>query len=115
MSTCHDLTRFFRALLRGEVFSRPDTLGTMTTTMTGVPLSEEAGWPEDPATQAMFLFRREIAGETWWGHDGYWGTSAFTCPARDVTIVAGHQRSNMPDAFDRLEIVGAAFEALDAR
>jgi len=114
MSTCRDLGRFFRALLRGEVFSRADTLATMTTTMTDVPLSEEAGWPEDPATQGMFLFRREIAAETWWGHDGYWGTTAFTCPARDVTIVAGHQRSNMPDGFDRLEIVRAAFEALDA-
>ena len=113
MSTCRDLARFFRALLRGEVFREPATLAAMTTTMEGVPLTEEAGWPEDPSTCGMFLFRREIGGETWWGHDGHWGTTAFTCPARDVTIVAGHQRSNMPDEFDRLEIVGRAFAALD--
>lgn len=112
MSTCRDLARFFRALLRGEVFRDPSTLATMTTTMDGVPLTTEAGWDEDPATQGMFLFRREIGGETWWGHDGFWGTSAFTCPARDVTIVAGHQRAHMPDDFDRLEIVGRAFAVL---
>jgi D-alanyl-D-alanine carboxypeptidase len=112
MSTCRDLARFFRALLSGDVFRDPSSLETMTTTMVGVSLTPEAGWPEDPATQGMYLFRREIGGETWWGHDGYWGTTAFTCPARDVTIVAGHQRSNMPDAFDRLEIVASAFEAL---
>jgi hypothetical protein len=84
----------------------------MTTTLTGVPLSPEAGFDEDPADSAMFLLRRRIGGFTWWGHDGYWGTTAFTCPERDVTIVAGHQRSNMPEAFERLAILGRAFAAI---
>jgi D-alanyl-D-alanine carboxypeptidase len=113
MSTCRDLARYLRALLGGEVFREPSTLGQMTRCREGVPLTEEAGWLEDPSTHGMFLFRREIGGETWWGHDGYWGTTAFTCPARDVTIVAGHQRSDMPDAFDRLEILGRVFATLD--
>jgi D-alanyl-D-alanine carboxypeptidase len=113
MSTCRDLGRFFRALLRGEVFREPSTLAEMTTSLEDVPLTEDAGWLEDPTTHGMFLFRRQIGGETWWGHDGYWGTTAFTCPARDVTIVTGHQRSDMPDAFERLEILGLAFAALD--
>ncbi|HEU4356446.1 MAG TPA: serine hydrolase domain-containing protein [Actinomycetota bacterium] len=113
MSTCRDLGRFFRALLRGEVFRDPATLAEMTTTLEGVPLTEDAGWPEDPSTHGMFLFRRRIGDQTWWGHDGYWGTTAFTCPERDVTIVTGHQRSDMPDAFDRLEVVGRAFALLD--
>jgi D-alanyl-D-alanine carboxypeptidase len=112
LSTCSDVGTFFRALLRGEIFREPSTLATMTTTLTGVPLSPDAGFAEDPGDSAMFLLRREIAGQTWWGHDGFWGTTAFTCPERDVTIVAGHQRSNMPDAFDRLEILGRAFAAL---
>jgi hypothetical protein len=60
----------------------------------------------------MFLFRAEIGGETWWGHDGYWGTTAYTCPARDVTVIAGHQRSDMPKGFDRMAIVADAFAAL---
>lgn len=112
MSTCRDLARFLRALLRGDVFGDPATLVAMTTTLDGVALSEEAGWPEDPSNAGMFLFRREIAGETWWGHGGFWGTTAYTCPARDVTIVAGHQRSDMPETFDRLAIIGEAFTAL---
>ena len=109
MSTCRDLARFFRGLLRGDVFRDPGTLEVMTTTLEGVSQSEEAGWKPDPSSAAMFLFRREIGGEVWWGHDGFWGTSAYTCPARDVTIVAGHQRSDMPETFDRLRIIGEAF------
>ena len=37
VSTCRDLARFFRALLRGEIFDRPETLATMTTRLDGVP------------------------------------------------------------------------------
>lgn len=112
MSTCADLGRFFRGLLGGAVFREPSSLATMTTTLEGVPPSPEAGWQVDPSTAGMFLFRSEIGGETWWGHDGFWGTTAFTCHARDVTIVAGHQRSNMPDGFDRMTIVRDAFATL---
>ena len=45
----------------------------------------------------MFLFRPHRGGQDWWGHAGYWGTTAYTCPSRDVTVVAGHQRSDMPE------------------
>jgi D-alanyl-D-alanine carboxypeptidase len=112
MSTCRDLGRFFRGLLRGEVFREAATLETMMTTLVDVPAAEGSSVGDDPSSAAMFLFRHEIGGEEWWGHDGYWGTTAYTCPARDVTIVAGHQRSNMPRGFDRMAIVGEAFEVL---
>jgi D-alanyl-D-alanine carboxypeptidase len=113
MSTCRDLGRFFRALVRNEVFHTPQTLATMTTTLHGVPRAPLTS--DDPADNAaMFLFRTEMGGETWWGHDGYWGTSAYSCPARDVTIVAGNQRSDMPKDFDRSTIFAAALEALEA-
>jgi D-alanyl-D-alanine carboxypeptidase len=110
MSTCRDLARFFRGLLGGAVFRDPTTLATMTTTLVDVPLAEGTPDEDDPACAAMYLFRAEVGGETWWGHDGFWGTSAYTCPARDVTIVAGNQRSGMPKGFDRMTIVGEAFE-----
>ncbi len=111
MSTCRDLALFFRALLRDAVFQRPETLATMTTTLQGVPRAPLTS--DDPVQNAaMFLFRADIGGETWWGHDGYWGTSVYTCPARDVTVIAGHQRSDMPEAFDRTAIVAGAFAAL---
>ncbi|MGE5227972.1 MAG: serine hydrolase domain-containing protein [Planctomycetaceae bacterium] len=112
MSTCGDLARFFRALLRGEVFREPATLATMTTTLVGVPSAAGTPVDDDPSTAAMFLFRYGLGGHTWWGHGGYWGTTAWTCPSRDVTIVAGHQRSDMPKDFDRNAIALAAFAAL---
>jgi D-alanyl-D-alanine carboxypeptidase len=112
MSTCADLARFFRGLLRGDVYRDPATLAAMTTTLDGLPRAPLTS--DDPVSDAaMFLFRAEIDGETWWGHDGYWGTSAYTCPTRDVTIVAGHQRSDMPEDFDRMAIVRDAVAALD--
>ncbi len=112
MSTCRDLARFFRSLLQGEVFRHTATLDAMTTTLDGVLRSAEAGWDEDPSSAGMCLFRREMAGHAWWGHGGFWGTTVYTCPALDVTIVAGHQRSNMPEDFDRLAIIGEVFETL---
>ena len=112
MSTCGDLARFFRGLVRGKVFTRPETLTTMTTTLVGIPRAVGTPMDDDPAKAAMYLFRAYIGGETWWGHGGYWGTAAFTCPARDVTIVAGHQRSDMPEAFDRRKIIADAFAVL---
>jgi D-alanyl-D-alanine carboxypeptidase len=112
MSTCGDLARFFRGLLQGDVFHYPATLETMTTTLVGIPRAEGTPLDDDPAKAAMYLFRAHIGGETWWGHGGYWGTTVFTCPVRDVTIVAGHQRSGMPDGFDRRQIMADAFAAL---
>jgi D-alanyl-D-alanine carboxypeptidase len=114
MSTSRDLARFFRGLLGGAVFRELGTLATMTTRLVDVPLAEGTPDEDDPSQAAMFLFRAEVGGETWWGHDGFWGTTAYTCPARDVTIVAGHQRSGMPAGFDRMTVVGEAFELMRA-
>jgi len=112
MSTCGDLARFFRGLFQGKVFTRPETLASMTTTLVGIPRADGTPMDDDPTKAAMYLFRAHIGGETWWGHGGFWGTTAFTCPSRDVTIVAGHQRSNMPEEFDRRKILADAFAAL---
>jgi D-alanyl-D-alanine carboxypeptidase len=113
MSTCRDLARFFRALLRAAVFQRPETLAAMTTTLHSIPRAPLTS--EDPVSNAaMFLFRADVAGETWWGHDGYWGTSAYTCPSRDITVIAGHQRSDMPKAFDRMAVFADAYAILQA-
>lgn len=110
MSTCRDLARFFRGLLGCEVFREPSTLESMTTTLIDVPLADGVSDEDDPSSAAMFLFRREVGGEVLWGHDGFWGTTSYTCPARDVTIVAGHQCSGMPAGFSRMTMIGEAFE-----
>jgi len=112
MSTCGDLARFFRGLVRGGVFREGATLATMMTRLDGLPRAPLTS--EDPVSAAaMFLFRADVGDEIWWGHDGYWGTSAYTCPARDVTVIAGHQRSDMPKSFDRMTIIAEALAALD--
>jgi D-alanyl-D-alanine carboxypeptidase len=112
MSTCGDLARFFRALLRDEIFDRPETLATMTQTLDGLPRASGTS-DETVSNAAMYLFRAEAADVTWWGHDGYWGTTAYTCPTRDVTIVTSHQRSDMPEDFRRMALVADAFIALE--
>ena len=115
MSTCRDLGRFFRALLQGEVFREPSTLEAMTTTLVDVPLAGGITDEDDPSTAGMFIFRADLAGETWWGHEGYWGTAAYTCPAHDVTVIAGNQRPFLPDDFVRTTIVADAFELVRSR
>ena len=99
MSTCRDLARFFRALLRGEVFRDPATLAAMTTLLRGIPPAAETAVDDDPSEAGMFVFRHEIGGETWWGHEGWWGTTVATCPELDLTVVAGCQQAKMPKAF----------------
>jgi D-alanyl-D-alanine carboxypeptidase len=106
MSTCADIARFFRALLRGEVFREAATLETMTTLLHGIPPADETAVDDDPSDAGMFVFRAEAGGETWWGHDGWWGTTAYTCPRLDVTVVAGHQQAKMPKGFERKGILG---------
>jgi D-alanyl-D-alanine carboxypeptidase len=114
VSTSRDLARFFRALLRDEVFERPETLATMTTRLEDVPRAADMTSDEDPRDRAMYLFHTEIAGEEWWGHGGWWGTAAYTCPRLDVTIVAGHQQAYMPEDFDRMTLISQAYEAVTA-
>lgn len=108
VSTCRDLARFFRALLRGEVFDRSETLASMTTRLGGVPRTPEMTSDDDPGDHAMYLFHAEIAGEEWWGHDGWWGTTVYTCPRLDITVVAGHQQAYMPKGFDRMAVIEQA-------
>jgi D-alanyl-D-alanine carboxypeptidase len=78
VSTVDDLSAFYRALLRGELFARPETL----TTMLDIPASNTG--PQ----AGMGIFRHDIAGTTCWGHTGMWGTLVVTCPDIDVTIAA---------------------------
>jgi D-alanyl-D-alanine carboxypeptidase len=101
VSSTEDLARFYRALLRGEVFQRPETLRTM---MTVPPTNTQS--PGGP--YAMGLQRRIIGGQECWGHTGFWGTAVHHCPGPDVTIVR-HINQAQPDEsfiirtlFDRI-------------
>jgi D-alanyl-D-alanine carboxypeptidase len=72
VSTTHDLTRFYEALLGGEVFRRPETLATM---LSIPPPNVDEG-------VAMGLYRANLGPDvTCWGHDGLWGVAVLACPS----------------------------------
>ncbi len=95
---------FYRALLRGEVFTEPETLATMLE----IPASNtETG-------AGMGIFRIDVAGNTCWQHSGFWGTFVATCPQIDVTIAASWNQA-MPDQdFDAERVLRRAFELATA-
>jgi D-alanyl-D-alanine carboxypeptidase len=70
VSTVGDLSRFFRGLFDGRVFSNDATLQSM---LTVSPPGRHAG-------AALGIFSTDIAGLRCWGHPGYWGTEAYFCP-----------------------------------
>ena len=103
VSTCADLARFFRALLRDDVFRDPATLATMCT-LPGRPPADGAGEREAAAT-GMFLVRRPSLPYVFWGHGGYWGTGVATCPALDLTVVTQDGQAYMPEGYRKSAVV----------
>jgi D-alanyl-D-alanine carboxypeptidase len=87
VSTVGDLTRFFRGLFGGRVFDRDATLETMLT-VTRAARNDGAG---------LGIFRTRVAGETCWGHPGYWGTIAFSCPRLDLDYAIETNQANEAD------------------
>ena len=107
VSTCRDLAVFFRALLRGEVFRDPSTLRVMQT----VPSARahdpgDARAVREAANTGMFLFRERVGDLETWGHSGYWGTVAASCPSLDVTVVAQDGQAWMPNGYRKSAVVG---------
>ncbi|MBA3692749.1 MAG: beta-lactamase family protein, partial [Acidobacteria bacterium] len=92
ISSTEDLARFFRALLTGKVFKKSSTLETMLV----VPPTNESF---RGGANGMGIFRRNIAGNVCWGHTGFWGTSAYHCPAADVTIVRHYNEAEPHESF----------------
>lgn len=92
VSSVEDLARFYRALLRGQVFRHASTLQIM---LTVPPTNEDS--PGGP--YAMGIARRNIAGNICWGHTGFWGTSAYHCPEADVTIVRHYNQAEPAPDF----------------
>jgi D-alanyl-D-alanine carboxypeptidase len=100
VSTVDDLSRFYRALLRGEVFTDPATLDTMLE----IPASNvEAG-------AGMGIFRIDVAGNTCWQHSGFWGTFVVTCSQIDVTIAASWNQATPDQDFDAERALGRVLE-----
>jgi D-alanyl-D-alanine carboxypeptidase len=86
VSSVEDLARFYRALVQGKISRRPSTLQMM---LTIPPTNENA----EGGPYALGIQRRTIAGNVCWGHNGFWGTSAYHCPDIDVTIVRHYNQA----------------------
>jgi D-alanyl-D-alanine carboxypeptidase len=78
-ATTADMARFTRALFAGGVFAKPTTITLMTT----LPDIADAA-----RAYAFGMSRQELAGDTYWGHSGFWNTLAEHVPVRDVTVAA---------------------------
>ncbi len=87
-----DLTRFYRALVRGEILTKPGILDGMLT-----PSAPSLG-PDSTSGYGMGIGRGRFGTEPCYGHSGYWGTTVRHCPGADVTVAAAMNRS--PDSLD---------------
>jgi len=103
VSTCADLARFFRALLRNDVFREPQTLATMCTLPARPPAFPTDG--REAAATGMFLVRHTSGEHVFWGHGGFWGTSVATCPELDLTVVTQDGQARMPDGYRKAAII----------
>ena len=110
VSNLDDLARFYRAVLRGEVFKRPGSTATM---LAVSPQSLATGG----SGYGMGIARLEHAGVICHGHGGFWGTDVWHCPAIDVTVAAAvtSTRSRAALRAMTMQAIGLAAQASLAR
>ena len=89
VSNVADLTTWWRALFNGEIVE-PTTLAMM--------LSPLAPSTESHGNAGLGLFRREVAGRTWWTHSGYWGSIVLHDPDSALTLTAFRNQSELRTA-----------------
>lgn len=77
-ATPMDMARFNRALFAGGVFAKPATTTLMITTR----------GPQGPRSYSAGIVEMKAAGETGWGHSGFWNTWSYHLPDRDLTLAA---------------------------
>jgi D-alanyl-D-alanine carboxypeptidase len=81
ISTLEELARFYRALVRGEIFADRATLDSM------LVMSPQS-LAEGPGGYGMGIGRVQYDDVVCYGHGGFWGTLARHCPAIDLTVTA---------------------------
>jgi D-alanyl-D-alanine carboxypeptidase len=83
LTDVHDLARFMRLLLKGQVLREEASLAAMTGD--GTP------------PYRLGLMCMEPDGKMAWGHQGFWNTFAFHVPSMDLTVsgcVLDHHATN---------------------
>jgi D-alanyl-D-alanine carboxypeptidase len=81
VSTTSDLARFYRALLRGEVFDHPQTMAIALAT----PAVRHA---DGEIPHAPLLALVPLGSHSCWGHGGFFGALVVYCPDIDVAVAA---------------------------
>ena len=79
VSNAENMARFYRALVRGDIFHNKATLDEM--------LTVTAQSEKEHGAYGMGIGRGEVDGVSCYGHGGFWGTYARHCPAVDLTVV----------------------------
>lgn len=103
ISTTQDLTIFFRALIRGEVFDNRRTLAVLLT----IPPAKRGQGGHDTYGNGVYQFN--VGREHCMGHGGFWGQAVAYCPASDITFAwttnQGGEISKKVDFLNRLAAV----------
>lgn len=98
VSTAADLATFVEALLGGRIFDEASTLDAMLSipaTNLGVAVPGTAVAHD----AAAGIFRTEVAGQSCWGHEGFWGVQVLRCPEIGLTVVASRSQASPPPTF----------------
>lgn len=107
ITTGDDLAVFMRALFRGEVFERPETLAAAL----AVPVIEDQASGD---AHNLIMFRQPFGRRSCYGHSGFWGVLAVYCPADDITVVVTVNNAAGGQAlFGLLNRVAAVIESVD--
>ncbi|WP_284359598.1 serine hydrolase domain-containing protein [Candidatus Phycosocius spiralis] len=80
-----DLGLATRAVVLGQVFKDPART---------IKLMQTAGPDPIAGGYALGIEPITLAGETCWGHGGFWGTAAFHCPRLDITVARSVGQAN---------------------
>lgn len=105
VSTVGDLAKFYRALVRGDVFHDRRTLAVM---MSVAPTETPPGRIDNNAVHAIVVGRHIC-----WGHTGFWGGVGAYCPTLDLAF-AWTQNQGMESGSGLKAFFRRLGEALDA-
>jgi D-alanyl-D-alanine carboxypeptidase len=89
VSNMENMAKFYRALVRGELFEKKETIALMLE-----PTAQSL--KERPGGYGMGIGQGKVGEVVCYGHSGYWGTTARYCPSIDLAVAAAMNRS--PDS-----------------
>jgi D-alanyl-D-alanine carboxypeptidase len=96
ISTTQDLSIFFRALVRGEVFDDRRTLAVLL----AIPRAKQSEGERDVYGNGVYPI--QFGRNHCFGHSGFWGIMSFYCPASDITVT--WTMNNAGEVSDKVDI-----------